>query len=347
MSYNYTLQYRTFDALLADVYADFSKYHTADLIEPHQLVKIARRVNYDLGLRIFQTKEKILEVERGKVRLPNDFFTLNFAFICGKYTVKTPIVQGTQVEERIVEPVRYQQVNWTPDLCPAPVVQPDPCNTCGDPCANPCTTCTTCNTCCTCVGTVVQDSCQLNCKGDSWYLVEHTSFQTREYQFMEPLKILDNGNSQDIDCDCPNVGWNVSNTAWIKDGWLYTNFKTGKVYLNYQGMLEDEDCNLLVPDHPLLNEYYEYAIKQRVLENLIMDDQPVSQGKIGIIEQRYRTARNHALSLVNTPNFSELQKVWQANRKSQYAKYYDMFKSYDPIRMQGFRSGLSQNRYNG
>jgi len=80
MSYNYTLQYRTFDSLMADVAADFDKYSTADLIEPHQLVKVARRVNYDLGLRIFQTKEHILEIEKGKARLPNDFFTLNFAF---------------------------------------------------------------------------------------------------------------------------------------------------------------------------------------------------------------------------------------------------------------------------
>jgi len=50
---------------------------------------------------------------------------------------------------------------------------------------------------------------------------------------------------------------------------------------------------------------------------------------------------------VNTHNFAELQKVWAANRKAQYAKYYDMFKSYDPIRRQGYPSGISQHRFNG
>lgn len=337
MSYNYTLQYRTLDSLLADVAGDFVNYDLADAIRPHQLVKVARRVNYDLGLRIFQTKERVIEIERGKGRLPNDFYTLNFGFICGKYKVTTPVIQGTQVEERVIDPLTYKQVNWTVDLCPAPVVEPDPCdpcNTCGNPCCTDvCTTCTQ----------TLPDSCSLDCKGNNYVLVETRNYQTREYEFLEPIKILDNSGG-DVDCDCPNLKWNTRHSAWIKDGWLYTTIKTGKIYINYQGMLEDDDCNLMVPDHPLLNEYYEYAMKQRVLENLIMDSQAVSSGQIQLIEQRFRAARNNAVSLVNTPNFSELQKVWASNRTAQYAKYYNMFKSYDPARNAGHHSGMSQHR---
>ena len=339
MSYNYTLQYRTFDSLMADVGADFKKYQLADLIEHHQLVKVARRVNYDLGLRIFQTKEAVIEIERGKARLPNDFFTLNFAYICGQYTVKAPTIQGTQVEERIVDPLQYQQADWSNETCITPAPEPDPCDPCNT-CGNPCCT-DTCNVC----ENVIEGSCKLSCSGESWYLVEKRNFQTRTYEFMQPIHIATNGNSMDIDCDCPNTGWASKNSASIKDGWIYTNFKTGKLYLNYQGMLEDENCNLLVPDHPMLNEYYEYAVKQRVLENLIMNDENVTQAKIQLIEKGYRTARNYALSIVNTPNFKELQDVWRLNRKAQYAKYFDMFKSHDPTRRAGYSAGISQHRY--
>ena len=59
-----------------------------------------------------------------------------------------------------------------------------------------------------------------------------------------------------------------------------------------------------------------------------MDDVPVSPGKIQLIESRHRDARVYALSIVNTPNYGELKRVWKANRKAQYAKYYNMFKSY-------------------
>ena len=92
--------------------------------------------------------------------------------------------------------------------------------------------------------------------------------------------------------------------------------------------MEDEEGNLMVLDNPYVNEYYEYAVKQRLLENLYMNGEDVVQ-KLNLVEQRLRAARNNALSLVNTPNFAEMYKMWEMNRKAQYTKYYDMFKSYN------------------
>jgi hypothetical protein len=91
--------------------------------------------------------------------------------------------------------------------------------------------------------------------------------------------------------------------------------------------MEDEDGNLLVPDHELLNEYYEYGLKRKILEILFFDDENVGN-KLQLIEARYREARNKAMSLVNTPNFAELEGVWRANRKAMYDRYYNMFKSH-------------------
>jgi hypothetical protein len=56
--FNYTLKYRTFDDLVSDVAIDFEKFDIEGMIQPQTLIKIARKVNYDLGLRIYQTKEK-------------------------------------------------------------------------------------------------------------------------------------------------------------------------------------------------------------------------------------------------------------------------------------------------
>jgi hypothetical protein len=115
--------------------------------------------------------------------------------------------------------------------------------------------------------------------------------------------------------------------AYIKDGFVWTSVDCGHLYINYQGAMEDSDGNLLVPNHPLLNEYYEYALKQRIFENLVMAGESLSN-QVQIIEQRLRAARNNAFSLVNTPNFSEMQKLWVANRLAMSSKYTDMFKSY-------------------
>jgi hypothetical protein len=329
MSYNYTLKYRTFDELLADVSNDFKKYQLQDVIDSSEFIKVAKRVNYDLGLRIYKTKERILEVEKGRVRLPNDFYVLNFAMACGKYEVKQYMPQGTHIEEKIVGKVtpEYQQAPEDPvDFCTVPL-QEEPCDPC-DPCAQcnaPQTTCEPCNTCC-----ADPTSCSLNCKGEVIQLVQVLKSETRTYNMLAPIRITQ--NSRDIDCDCPGLYWDSTLTAYISDGWLYTSFQTGKVYLNYQGHLEDDEGNLLIPDHDAINEYYEYALKQRIIENLIMNDEEVNPNKLQLIEQRYRAARNHALTIVNTPNFGELKQLYQANRNAMQSKYYDMFKSYPRLK---------------
>jgi hypothetical protein len=85
----------------------------------------------------------------------------------------------------------------------------------------------------------------------------------------------------------------------------------------------------MVPDHELLNDYYEYALKQRIFENLFINGEDVT-ARMQVIEARLREARNNALSLVNTPNFKEMEDLWLANRKAMYNKYYSMFMSHAP-----------------
>lgn len=337
MDFNYTLKYRTFDQLLEDVTVDFSALALENMIEPQQLIKLAKKLNYDLGLRINQQKEVILDVTHGKVKLPDDFYTFNFAFICGDF--KTAVgydgfAGGTHMVEM---PITDSRVVKTYDDFPAQV--PDPCDTSQPTC------------CCDDKGNVgtclvhnpqkpygdelVKPRVFMNCKGEAYELIQViNASETRIFTELIPMKMK---ASQNIDCECPNLYYNTVNEGWIKHGFLYTNFQTGKVYLNYQGQMEDDEGNLLVPDHDLINEYYEYALKSRILENLYLNGEDVSQ-RMQLVEQRLRGARNNAKSVVNTPNFAELKQVWSANRKAMYYKYYDMFKSYGPL------SGYNINR---
>jgi hypothetical protein len=335
MDFNYTLRYRPFDQLLEDVSIDMNTIALENMIEPQQLIKVAKRINYDLGLRINQTREVILEVCHNKVKLPDNFYTFNFAFICGEYEDHVGyggMSGGTNIQE-----VPYTEVPSTVDQCAPPTVNCRSCN------ANPCKHTAACdlnypivdpipteydpnnpygNTC-------VPPRVFMNCKGEKWELIQILNTgATRKYSRLIPLRMK---QSQEIECDCPNLYYDTANQAWIKDGFLFTTFETGKVYLNYQGAMEDEAGNLLVPDHDLLNDYYEYALKQRLLENLFMNGEDVSS-RLQLVEQKLRAARNQALSLVNTPNFKELEQMWWTNRKAMYNKYYDMFKSYSPNR---------------
>ena len=49
--------------------------------------------------------------------------------------------------------------------------------------------------------------------------------------------------------------------------------------------------------------------------------------QLSFMQQKLRAARNNALTFVNTPDFAQLKKLWEKNRKAQYHNYYNMFKS--------------------
>jgi hypothetical protein len=302
---NTELRYRTFDDLMNEVGTDFVMYNNENLIEPAQLIKVAQKVNYDLGLRIHGTKEVVLEVEKGKAKLPNDFYVLNYAFLCGEETITRVVPSGRQTENVIV----------------------NDCHKCGAPhgqCGCECTYAVECRT------------------GEKIFVqvVEKKKFETRTYSSIERIGISPSSGKQDALDD-------RGRSAYIKNGFIYINFGetyqdvatytdhpaqgvvrslSRKVYISYEGALEDDDGNLLVLDHPMINEYYEYAVKQRILENLYINGEDVAQ-KLQLIEQRLRPARNYALTIVNTPNFAEMYTLWRTNRKAMYSRYYDMFKS--------------------
>jgi len=289
-------KYRTFSQLMEDVSIDFSTYALEGMIEPQQLIKVAQRVNYDLGLKIHRTKQVIIDIEHGKGQLPVDFKYINYAFRCGNYKINTTMPSGTHVET-------FNDVPYVP----APG-EKAPCNT--DP---------------TCKDVCVIKTCD---DEKSYQLVQRVGpDQYRCFDSWTQLRIQD---VNDAVCYCPTLGAQALDIAEVKDGWLITTFKTGKVYLSYQGAMEDTFGDLLVLDHPYCNEYYEYAIKQRILENMVWQGENVSN-QLGLVEQRLRAARNNALGFVNTPDFKDMWKVFTMNRRAQYHNYYNMFLSYAPI----------------
>ena len=289
-------KYRTFNQLLEDVSIDFAAYSLAGHVEPQQLIKVAQKVNYDLGLRIHRTREKVLDVEHSKAELPLDFKYLNYAFVCNSYKINNTMPSGTVIDTT--------QTKYVPS--------PNDAGPCDDP---------TCNDVC-----VVKTCTNTNQESEYMVIQNIGASQYRVYSDFFQLRFR-NVNTVLCDDDCPNVNVQAVNIAEIRDNFLLTNFKTGKVYLNYQADMEDDEGNLLVLDHPYCNEYYEYALKQRILENMLFDGEQVGN-QVKFVEQRLRAARNNALSFVNTPGFEEMRKMWEVNRKAQYSNYYDMFKSH-------------------
>ena len=278
------LKYRTFDELLSEIGTDLYIYNNEGMIEPATLIKVAQKINYELGLKIHSTKEKLLDIDNKKIKLPDDFYVLNYAFLVGQYKVSAPALMGRHTEDNILDRTT--------------------CTSCGNP-----------DETCSCEKTYTIET--QNGEDIFVQVVEKRINETRIYDHFEKLMFAS--------------GKPVAGAAgYIKNNFIYTELASGRVYISYQGNMEDDDGNLLVLDHPLINEYYEYAIKQRLLENLYLNGEDVAQ-KLQLIEAKYRVARTNALSVANTPDFAEMNKLWELNRKAQYHKYVNMFKSSNSV----------------
>lgn len=358
------LVYRTFSELVDAVRTDFKTLSLEGLIDEGDMVKVALRVNYELGLRVNPSKQVILEVENYKAKLPDDFYVLNFAaelagrqqfeptfnpaiyqtlileealrnlpFTTDKdqvksFTIRKDLPRGdsflvhnldsshviVQVTDEEGHPliVDFQQVTSDrvkftslvdyPNVDIVIIGQPD-----ADPLQRL---------------TIERDPEQL--------LVavagsRHTKRDLKTYMRYRILNITSDRSVLNNEFCIRNSSLQC-NQAYIKKKHLITEFESGDVFLNYQGSMEDEEGNLLVLDHPSINEFYEYALKQRILENLIFNGEP-QQNNLSLIEQRLRAARNNALTIVNTPDFAELKRTWEINRTRMYQKYYHIIAS--------------------
>jgi len=290
---NYTLQYRPIDELIAEANIVLKKYNSSSVIQPADIIDIAWKVTYDLGLRIFQVNENVLELYHYIAKLPDNFFSLNYAFLCALKEQYNIIPTGTQLE---VIPTTPEHRNFCDGVTPCD----DSCNT-----TAPRKVITVCN-------------------GSQYEIIQKIGVESYRYRNFIPVR-LKHYSGITKTCDgCPNMNIDSTYEIDIRNGFVYANVEQGNLYINYMGYPMDEQGNMLIPDHPYINEYYKYAVIRRIYEDLLLNG-IVDPNVFKLIEQRYIQARNTAVSFVNTPNFSELRRLWEINRKAQYAKYYQFF----------------------
>jgi hypothetical protein len=355
------IQYKTFDELLDSVRGDFKTFDLEGLIGTQELIKVAQRVNADLGLRVSMAKSKVLDVKNGKAKLPSDLHVLNFAMICHGKNVTKPTEHLRTYSDGLLEGVLKSKlftVNHyvtTMNIVPGDNIVTHDLNTenflvqafapdgtmlnfeirIDGP-----NVLSIINTGPVTVFSVkivvfgaavntgeftstVTDIANLCESPENPYVIRwHDNLLTKYEQFI-PMEIT---KAKSLSVETFNIVSRNFHKGYLKNGFLVAGFDEGTIYMNYQSTMEDDEGNLVVMDHPTVNEYYEYALKQRILENLLMAGEEVTN-KLNLIEVRFRAARNNALSYVNTPDFNELKRIVQANRKAMYHKYYKMFES--------------------
>lgn len=111
-----TLQYQTFDELMAGIEGGLETYVENNMIDYTDLIREARYVNADLGLKLNKKKEVTIQIENYKGELPIDFMS---AVIMVAFNVGDTIrlgghsIPGTRITEYLRE--ELVEKNITPN----------------------------------------------------------------------------------------------------------------------------------------------------------------------------------------------------------------------------------------
>lgn len=277
------LRYKSFDSLMASIERDLYTFADEGYIIRGRLIKEARRVNADLGLRINVERETIIDVVDHTALLPSDFLFLQLAVACHVGHETVPVVQGAQTEAHTI------------DL----------------PLQNRCSI----NSC---------DNSKGPCDNYVW-VTQRIGVKTYTYTDIRPLSLTKAsfGRCSDL---CINHGFGGSkDQASIQEDHMTLSFKEGKIFINYLADMVDDDNNVMILDHPLVNDYYEYAIKKKFFEMMKINKEGDFLQDYQIMSEELRKARIQAISLVNTPEYGELIKMFTENRHRFYKKYVGYF----------------------
>ena len=111
----------------------------------------------------------------------------------------------------------------------------------------------------------------------------------------------------------------------LEDNVLKFSFKEGEVFISYLGLLEDENGDPMIPFHALLNDYYEYSLKERILENMYLNSEADVLQKLQYVTLKKKEAYLDAWQFTGTPEHGELDRFDKQRSQNFYNKWFKMY----------------------
>lgn len=293
------LQYISLSQLMSSVEDDFHKWSDAGLVDQSKYIKIVRECNEKLGVRIYNSKHIILyvtegpEMKHGRADLPADFYKMEMAFALHRRTVNSMLPIGPGMQQ-VMAPPTLQQIQSGAIT-----------NTTG---------------------------CCLDAAGDCSWLIKTplTQLQVQINDFI-PLEIFE-GSHEHFTEYSPNRGYHHQPhhrrngiTIHADEGYLETDFHEGVIYMSYLADMKSESGEIMIPFHSSLNEYYEWAIKTRILQNILYNNEADVAQLYKDAQKERNFAFHDAVNFVMGKEYKEWSKYEKERSDKFFRKYYQIF----------------------
>lgn len=280
-------KYIKLSQLISSVALDLNQYSIANYIKEENLIKVVHKCNDKLGVRIHKSKQKLIDVKNYSAELPLDFWKLELAFATYLEEIpdSSPLIPGNIVE-----------YTTNPFTVPGGTIINNPKYSYKDSCGN-------------CFWAV------------KYPTVENVKVITK----MIPLRL---GVKIKPECTeyCPEDNKVGQFSIDLDDNRIITSFKEGQIFISYLGALEDEETGeLLIPFHPLLNDYYEYSIKEKILEDVFLNSEDDVEKKLQYISMKKKDAYLEAWQFTALPEYKEMENIYKRKAQKFYNKWYNIY----------------------
>lgn len=280
------LRYKTFDQLMSTVKSDLNKYADNNLINDALAIKTARFCNSDLGIKLNGVSEAIIDIHDYKANLPKNFLNGISAFMIFEQAGGFLSPGLHGTHTRQYTREELMQKNI-------------PITTAG---------------------------CLSNCGSCTWVVREYNQKQLI-YDRIVPVFLTKNAVGR-FCSDSPSRVFNSDKREYqfdIKNETIHTNIKEGTLYITYTTDMADEDGNLLVLDHDIVNPYYEWSLKAKLLEDMVYNKDAQVQELMQDARMQAKVARGQAISIIVRPEYRERNAYTQKKIRDFYNVNVKMF----------------------
>lgn len=223
----------TFNEFLAELKSDMSQYFESGLIDEASILRWVNQALKKFGATIMIYHEAVVEVENGRGKLPDNFYSLKHALKCDKDFIEcTPDTEKILVNSFFWTDVQLKQKEW-----------------------NICT-----------------DNCHKN-EVEEYTIRHKTYINGHAFNkyYKRPVELRLSSAFKKSICDIDCLTKYRSSSPYeinIIGNTLYTNFKEGDVYIKYKGGEVDEEGIIIIPETPKgeLETYVFYFVKRNILE---------------------------------------------------------------------------------
>ena len=301
---NIPWNYISLNQLMSSVKQDLRLFDEANLIDEDNVIKVIAECNNKLGERIYKSKEVVLTVENGYAQIPSDLHKIENIFIVSEcfednyyYNRSTGINGNNQFLYSSGETIPYETCDKIIPICHI-----IPQNDCSCKCKN----INECDTCKKCMDYTVSKLVKED--------IQH------KFKKMIPLS-LSNNISKLCTEYYPGNNWKSIYSVDLEDGLFKVPFKNGQLYVSYLGNLQNNDGEIMIPFHPLLNNYYEYAVKEKILMDIFMNSEADVEKKLQYMSLKKSGAYYDAWTFIQTGKAGQ----WSKMKKQREMEYFNIW----------------------